>query len=557
MKAVTLGGGVVVLLVVVGLPLVWLLVGSFRGPEGPTLEFYRAVFTAADTYAVLGNTLGIGAAVALLSVLLGVPMAWLVSRSDMPGRQGVWTFVNVAYATPPFLTAIAYVMLLGPNAGLINRGLRAALGLAEPPFDIFSVAGLVFVITLHVFPFVFLLVAGSLESLDPALEQSARILGAGRLRTLGWVTLPMVRPAILAGGLLAFVDSLSLFGPQAILGVPARIHTVPTRIYSLFSYPPRFGLASALAMSLVVVTAASLYLQHRFLGRRSYVTMTGKGAPVERVGLGAWRWPALAGCGAVFLAAVVFPYGVLLGVSFSRQWATVLESGSLTLRNYAYVLFEFSLTRHSIVNSLWLAAGAATLAMAVGLLVAYLDLRTAFVGRRALDYLSVVPLGLPGIVLSVGLIQAWIRPPLVLYGTAWILLIAYVARFVPFAVRSANTSLRQVDPALEEAARISGAAWLRSVLAVTVPLVKRGLFSGWLLIFVPALRELSASVLLFTSGTETLAVSIFTLYEEGYFEAVCALAVVTLAITLGVLALARRVAGPSVWELPTPTRVAV
>lgn len=551
MKLVALGGAAAVLLVVVGLPLAWLVVGSLRGPAGPTLEFYRATFTAPDNYRVLLNTLGIGAAVAVLSAAIGVPMAWLVSRTDMPGRRAVWTLVNVAYATPPFLTAIAYVMLLGPNAGLVNRALRAALGLAAPPFDIFSVGGLVFVITLHVFPFVFLMVAGALESLDPALEQSARILGAGRVRTLAFVTLPMVRPAILAGAILAFVDSLSLFGPQAILGVPARIHTIPTRIYTLFSYPPRFGLASALAMSLVAVTVLSLWLQHRFLGRRAFVTVTGKGTTVERVPLGAARLPALLGCGLVFLGAVVLPYGLLLGVSLSTQWATVLESGSLTLRNYAYVLFEFSLTRHSIVNSLWLAAGAATVAMAVGLLIAYLHLRTAFVGRRLLDSLSLVPLGLPGIVLSVGLIQAWIRPPLVLYGTVWILLVAYVARFVPFAVRAADSSLRQLDPALEEAARVTGASWLGSLTAVTVPLMKRGLFSGWLLIFVPALRELSASVLLFTSGTETLAVSIFTLYEEGYFEAVCALAVVTLALTLAVLALARRVAGPSVWELPS------
>jgi iron(III) transport system permease protein len=551
MQLVALGGAAVILLVVVALPLVWLVIGSFSGPTGFTLDHYRATFANPDNYRILRDTLLIGAAVAAGSALIGVPLAWLVARTDMPGRRAVFTLVNVAYATPPFLTAIAYVMLLGPNAGLINKGLRAVLGLTEPPFNIFTLGGLVFVITLHVFPFVFLMVASALESLDPALEQSAQILGSGRLRTLGFVTLPMVRPAIMAGALLAFVDSLSLFGPQAILGVPARIHTIPTRIYGLFSYPPRFGLASALAMSLVVVTVVSLYLQQRFLGRRSYVTVTGKGADIVRVPLGWWRLPALALCGVVFLLAVVLPFGVLLGVSLAPQWATVLESGTLTLRNYAYVLFEFSLTRHSIVNSLWLAASAATVAMVVGTLIAYLDLRTLFAGRRALDYLSLVPLGLPGIVLSVGLIQAWIRPPLVLYGTAGILLVAYVARFVPFAVRSANASLRQVDPALEEAARITGAPWLRTVATITVPLIKRGMLSGWLLIFVPALRELSASVLLFTSGTETVAVAIFQLYEEGYFEAVCALAVLTLALTLAMLAVARRVAGPSVWELPT------
>lgn len=550
MRLLALGSAAAALVAVVALPLAWLVIGSFRGPTGPTLEFYRALLTSPENYRILLNTLLIGAAVAGLSALVGVPMAWLVGRSDMPGKRAVWTLVSVAYATPPFLSAIAYVMLLGPNAGLINRGLRALLGLAEPPFNIFSVGGMVFVITLHVFPFVFLLVAGALESLDPALEQSAQILGAGRLRTLRFVTLPMVTPAILAGALLAFVDSLSLFGPQAILGVPARIHTVPTKIYALFSYPPRFGLASALAMSLVVVTVLSLYLQHRVLGRRGYVTMTGKGAQPHLTPLGAWRIPALAACAAVFLLAVALPYGVLLGVSFSQQWATVLESRALTLKNYSYVLFEFSQTRHSILNSLGLATAAATLAMGVGTLIAYLDLRTAFVGRRALDYLSLVPLGLPGIVLSVGLIQAWIRPPLVLYGTIWILLVAYVARFVPFAVRSANTAIRQVDPALEEAARIAGAPWLTAVWRVMVPLIRQGMLSGWLLIFIPALRELSASVLLFTSGTETIAVAIFQLYEEGYFEATCALAVLTLGLTLAVLAVARRVAGPRVWETP-------
>ncbi len=550
MRIFTLGGAAVILVVMVGLPLAWLVIGSVAGPSGLTFEHYRATLTDPDNYRALVNTLLIGAVAAALSVLIGAPLAWLVARSDVPGRQGIWTLVNVAYATPPFLTAIAYIMLLGPNAGLINRALRAVFGFAAGPINVFSFGGIVGVITIHVFPFVFLMVAGALESLDPALEQSAQILGAGRLRTVSFVTLPMVRPAMLSGALLAFVDALSLFGPQAFIGVPARVLTIPTRIFTLFSYPPRFGLASALAMSLVVVTVVSLYFQQRLLGQRSYVTMSGKGSEVIRVRLGWWRVPALVLCAGVFLFAVVLPYGVLLGVSFARQWATVLESGSLTLRNYSYVLFEFSLTRHSIINSLGLAAGAATVAMAVGTMVAYLDLRTTVPGRRFLDYLSAVPLGLPGIVLSVGLILAWIRPPLVLYSTIWILLVAYIARFIPFAVRSANTALRQVDPALEEAARITGAPWFTSVAAVTIPLIKRGMLSGWLLIFVPALRELSASILLYTSGTETLAVSIFQLYEEGYFEAVCALAVLTLVITLTMLSLARRIAGPSVWELP-------
>ncbi|MGH7322127.1 MAG: ABC transporter permease, partial [Candidatus Rokuibacteriota bacterium] len=182
-RLVTLGGAAALLVVVVALPLVWLVIGSLTSPTGPTLEFYRATFTAPDNYRVLLNTLLIGGAVAVLSTLIGVPMAWLVSRSDMPGKRAVWTLVNVAYATPPFLSAIAYVMLLGPNAGLINKALRAALGLSEPPFNIFTVGGMVFVITLHVFPFVFLMVAAALESLDPSLEQSAQILGSRRFRT--------------------------------------------------------------------------------------------------------------------------------------------------------------------------------------------------------------------------------------------------------------------------------------------------------------------------------------------------------------------------------------
>ena len=475
----------------------------------------------------------------MLSVVIGLPMAWAVGRTDVPAKRFVHLTAVVAYITPPYLTAIAFVNLFGPNAGLVNRFMRETLGLPALTFNVFSMAGLVLVTVLHTFPFVYLLAASALESVDASMEESAQVLGAGRWRTAALITAPLVAPAILSGALIAFVNAIALFGSQAIIGLPGRVYTLPTRIYALFDHPPQYGLASAMSLIFVAITVAALALQRRWLARRSYVTVGGKGNCQELVSLGPTRWAVFAFCAAVFVLAVLAPYVTLSAVSLSKSWGLQFWQ-NLTLANYRFILFEYDVTRRAIWNSLLLASAAATAAVLLGSLIGWIDLRTSLRGRKLLDYASLIPLGLPGIVVAVALIQFWLRLPLPIYGTLLIILLAYTGRYIPLGVRASSAAFRQIDPALEETARVTGAGWLRTFGAVTLPLARPGLFAGWLLVFVPALQELSASILLFSSESITLAVAVYNLYETGYLEAVAALAIVTMVITTLAVVVAAR-----------------
>lgn len=541
-ERLVLGGATLALVVLVVYPSTFLVWGSLVDEGAFSLDFYRRVLTTPLYYTALLNTIELGLGAAALSVLFGLPIAWAVSRTDMPAKGLVRALVGISYITPPFLSAIAYVVLLAPNSGALN-GVVRALGFERGPFNAFSLPTMIFVTGLHTFPYVFLLTSSALESIDASLEESAQVLGAGRKRIALRVTLPLAMPAILAGALLAFVNAISLFGSQAILGLPGRVFTLPTRIYTLFNYPPQYGLASALSMLLVVLTIGGLYVQHRYLQGRSYVTVGGKGARPEPIRLGRWRYVLLGVCGLVFVVSVVLPYLFLVLASFTTTWALGPLPGNLTLENYRFVLFGYEATWRAIGNGLLLAASAATLSILIGALIAYLDLRTDAPGRRVLDYLSLLPFGLPGIVLAVAIVQAWLRAPINIYGTLAILLIAYLTRFIPMAVRAANAALRQVDGSLEETARISGASWLQTFQQVTLPLTRSGLLAGWILVFVSSLQEVSASILLFTGPTITLAVAVFNLYDNGLLERVCAMAILTTLLTATALLLARRFGG--------------
>lgn len=542
------GGAVAALSVLIVLPLLSLLWGSVSAPRGPTLEYFAQVLSNRLYFTALLNSLVLGGWTALLGVAIGVPMAWAVVRTDLPGRGFVKLTATLAYLSPPFLLAIAYVNLFSPRAGVINVFLHQVSGSDHLTFNIFSMPGLVLVTVPHTFPFVYLLAASALSSVDASYEESAQILGAGKLRTAFAVTLPLVAPAILSGALIGFVNAIALFGSQAIVGLPARIFTLPTRIYALFNYPPEYGPASALSLVFVAITVAALYLQRAYLARRSYVTLGGKGARPQRISLGAWRWLLFLFCVVIFVVSVLLPYGSLLAVSLSKSWGLAFWK-NLTLANYQFVLFQYDVTRRAITNSLLLAALTASFCVLLGAAVGWIDLRTRLRGRRLLDYVSLIPLGLPGIVMAAALLQFWLRVPKVaLYGTLTILFLAYAARYTPLGVRAANTALRQIDPSLEESARILGASWGQTMREVTLPLMRSGLFAGWILIFVPAIQELSASILLFSSKSITLAVAVYNLYENGYIEPVAALALINAAIIAAAIFIANRAAGTSQFE---------
>jgi len=529
LQPVVMAAAVVAVAILVVMPIGSLLIGSVRSDGGWTLEHFARVLSARLYVQALVNSLVLGAWTGLFSIAIGVPLAWAVSRTNVPGKRLIQVTANLSYLSPPFLTAIAFVYLFSPNSGLINMLMRDVAGLPWLTFNIFSMTGLVVVTVIHTFPFVFLLAASALQSVDASYEEAAQILGAGKFRTALSITAPLVAPAILSGTLLAFVNAIALFGSQAIIGLPARIFTLPTRLYSLFNYPPQYGLASALSLIFVAITVFALYLQRAFLARRSYVTLSGKGSRPQLVDLGAARWGVFAFCAAILVVAIVLPYGTLVAVSFSKSWGLDFWQ-NLTFDNYRFILVEYDVTQRAILNSLFLATMAAILAVLLGAIVGWIDLRTRMPGRKLLDYAALIPLGLPGIVMAVALIQFWLGMPFALYGTLTILLLAYVGRYIPLGVRAANTSLRQIDPALEESAAILGAGWGRTMREITLPLIRPGLFAGWLLVFVPSIQELSASILLFSSSSMTLAVAVYNLYETGRTEPVAALAIINVAI---------------------------
>src|SRR3954464_331666 len=312
LEHVVMGGAVVALIVLVVLPLLSLLFGSVKGEEGLSFDHFSEVLSGRLYLTALKNSLILGAWTSLFSLVLGLLLAWAVSRTDVPCKPLIQLTATLSYLSPPFLTAIALTYLFSPNAGLMNVLMRDVAGLPALTFNIFSMPGLVLVTVMHTFPFVYLLASSALVSVDASYEEAAQILGASKLRTAFSITAPLVAPAILSGTLLAFVNAIALFGSQAILGLPGRIVTLPTRIYALFDYPPEYGLASALSLVFVLITVVALYLQRAFLARGWSVTLGGKAARPQLMQLGPWRWVLLGFGVAVFVVSIIAPYATLI-----------------------------------------------------------------------------------------------------------------------------------------------------------------------------------------------------------------------------------------------------
>lgn len=540
----------VVVLVVVAYPLFWIVASSLGLPGAFDVTAFARLFEDPDAWTALRNTLVLAGFSSLLAGAFGIPLAWLTVSSDMRGRKLLPAIAALAFMLPPYLAAVAYTIIGSPGAGLLNRAASALVGSDVVVLNIFSLFGTILVVGFSSFPIVYFMAVAAFNSVDGSMEQAARILGATRWTAFRTVTLPLVAPATTAGMTLAAVNSLALFGPQRFLGNPGGVRFLPTRLYAhMQQYPPEVLDAAMLAVTLAVLTVLGLALQRRLLRRRSYTTVAGKASASHIESLGSFEWMAQAFCVLVAFLSVILPIGVLLLASVSENWLEPLTISNLTLENFREVLFEQSVTRRGIRNSILLGIGAATGASLVGFVIAYLDVRSSGPAGRRLDYLAIIPLGLPGVVLGVGLLQGWVRIPLPVYGTAAILLIAYLARNLPYAVRTSNSALRQVDSSLEEAARITGASWGRSLRDITLPLLSGSLLVGWVLVLIPAMGELSATILLYTHGAETISIAIFRLQELSRLELVAAMALVFMGLVLVILLVARRLTGDRVVEM--------
>jgi iron(III) transport system permease protein len=525
------------------LPLGWLVWYSLTDDAGaPTLANFTRLASDPTFARPYLTALGIAAGVAVAACGAALPLAWLVARTDMPLARPIRMLVTASFVTPPFLGAIAWELLAAPNSGIINQWCRALFGLGpyEHVFNIYSAGGVIFCIACYSFPLVFVLIANALDNIPGDLEDASAILGASRARTLWRVTLPMVMPALLAGGLLAFIQALTQFGTPAILALPAGFHVITTKIWSLFQYPPHEHLAAAASMPLLLLTIVMLRGQQMLLGRRGYTTLGGRSSAPRRVRLGMWRWPALAFALALLSLPIFLPYAALIKTALVKTPSDPLGFDTLSLRNLRFVFVDFSQTREALWNTVLLGIVSATAGTALALIVSYTTTRRLVAGHRVLGFLATAPVAIPGIVLGVGLFLAYSRPPVVLYGSLWILFLAFLTIELPAGYQQLQAAFRGLHPELEEASRIFGATRLRSLWQITAPLLRSSVIATWCFVFIGVIRELSATIMLTTANTKVVSVIIYDLNESGDLGAISVLGITLLAITFAVVLVANR-----------------
>src|SRR5246500_1683774 len=527
-----------IMIVLIVLPLSWLLIYSVTDKANHvTLQNFVTLFSDPDFLDPLMTTAIIATTSAIICCLIAAPMGWLVSRTDMPGRQTIRALVTASFVTPPFLGAVPWELLAARNSGLLNQLYRFVAGGESDDhlFNIYSMTGIIFVISCYTFPFVFVLVANALDTMPGELEDASAILGGKAWTTARRITIPLAMPALVAGALVAFLQAMTLFGSPAILALPAGFHTMTTKIWSLFQYPPKLELAAAAAVPLLLLTILLLQAQKFILGRRGYSVVGGKYGAPRRVEMQKWRWPALVFCLLVLMSPVFLPYLALLNAAFSPNATTLVTPSSFTLHNIVFVFTELSSTQLALKNTVILGASTATLGTLLALVIAYVTTRKVIAGHRILGFLATAPVAVPGIVLGVGLFLSYTRPPFVLYGTLWILLIAFLTINLPSAYQQLQAAFATVHPELEEASRILGATRLQSLRQITAPLLRTGVIATWCFIFIGVMRELSAAIVLFTSQTKVISVLIYDLNESGDLAAIAVLGISMLIITFAVV----------------------
>jgi iron(III) transport system permease protein len=516
---------------------------SLWDDSGITLNRYLEVFTNQQFLKAIWNSLIISTWVGALAVIVGAPLAWLVARTDLPWKKTIRALVMASFVTPPFLGAFAWTLLAGPNAGSLNKLYRAVTGSEDALFNIFSMPGLIFVMALYSFPFVFSMIANVCELISSDLEDAAEILGANKWCTAWTVTLPLAMPALIGGFILAFLQSLSLFGAPAILGLPAGLHTITTQIWTLFQYPPRLDMAAAFSVPLLLATMVLLAVQKKILGRKGYSTVGGKGGQKRLIRLGWGRIPVLLFVFGILSLSVFLPYWILLKAALSKAWALPLTWDNFTLQNFSFTFFQYGDTQRAIYNTFKLGILTATLGTLLATLIAYVINRDLFRGARYLSFFALAPLVIPGIVLAVGLFIAYSRPPLVLYGTIWILFVAFLTKEMPIGFSQAESTFKSIHPELEDASRIIGANRLMSLKDITAPLARSGLIAAWSFIFIGVIRELSAAILLFAPSSKVVSVVIFDLKEEGQVGVIAVLGILLLVVSFAVILAVQRLAG--------------
>ncbi|GAA0935188.1 iron ABC transporter permease [Pseudonocardia zijingensis] len=523
-------------------PSIGIFSNSVLSDDGFTLHWYRDTLLSPLVLSATVNTAIVVVGATVIAVVIGVGLAWLVSRTDLPFARWLTVIPVMPLFFPPVVGAVAWVVLLAPQAGLINAAIRSITGKTTGPFDIYNVWGVTAVVGLYITPYVYLMIANAFRQYDSSYEEAARTAGAPMLTVLWRVTLPLLRPAITAGALLAFITAIAQFSIPALIGRTGNVEVYTTLIYDMLRrYPRELEPAAVLSSIMVVVTMVVLWIQRRLLRRSArFVTMGGKGLRRTRLALGPWRWPLFACVISYVVIAVILPMFALVNLSVRTYWAPTVGFDGLTLDNFRWVFDGYNRTVESIFNSGYLSFVGATLGMLLSVLIAFIVVRGRVKGRRALDYLATFPAAVPATVLGAGLLMIYLGPPIALYGTNALLIIAYVAHLLPQGTRTATAAFQQVGSEMDEASFVCGAGWTTTFRRIVLPLVAPLIAGGWIFLFVLMTREVSASVLIASPQTPVVSIVLLDLWGNGDVPRLAAFSVVVIALCAVLTVLVQR-----------------
>lgn len=535
-----------VYLIIFGLvifPLGYLVYAALQtaSPGAPNAEFtfdnVRSVMSTQVFWIALRNSLWLGFLVGIFSVTLGVSFAWILGRTDVPFRNSLSVLVSLPIFLSPFALGIAWVLLGSDKSGLINGQLQAWFGSDGGFLNILSFPGLVFVMTLSFTPLAYLFTVGPMLNMDGSLEEAARVAGASLRGTMLKVTLPVVIPGILSAALMIFVLAAEMFSVPGLIGTAAGYRTLPFYIYQQAnSSPPDWGGAAAAGLVLLAIMMFGMLLQARATRVSSrFVTISGKGAQPATIKLGRWRWPVFLIPAIYILLGVILPAGALILTTFLRYYTPDFTLELFTLLNWERTLTS-SRFQTAIKNTILVGSATPTVAIVVAFAMSYIRNRTTARFREAVETVGMLPVAIPGIVFGVGALWAYVGTPL--YGTLWLLLVAYCARFLPHALRVISSSMVQIDKDLEEAARVSGAGVFRTLGSITIPLLKPAVLSSWLLLLIYCTRELNVAIMVYTSDSVVLPVLMWSDMEAGAYQNAAALALIESSIILLVVTIA-------------------
>lgn len=548
-QSLILVGCTLFVLYLAGIPLLMLLYGSIRsapiGEPGAHFTFANYVKAYADRefYLLLLNSVYYAVGTCTLTFLIGTFLAWVSERTNTPCKKLFMVMSLIPFIIPGILSTISWILLLSPKIGLINIVVKQALGLEAAPFNIYSMWGMIFAESIHLYPLVFLLMSAAFRNMDTSLEEAALTAGSSTFQTFRTVTLPLMRPAMVSVLLINFIRGIEAFEVPALIGVPAKISVFTTKIFlAIHQFPSDFGLAGAYAVTLLVISTVGVLIYGKITRREErYATVTGKGYRPRVVDLGNWKWLTFGISCLIFLLAVILPIFVLLWSSFIPYYGVPSWelAGKMTWGNYHYIL-NYPLAATAFKNSFYLSVGTATLVMLLTSVIAWITVKTKLPGRAFLDTMCFIPIAMPGIVLGVSLIWVYLTLPIPIYGTIWVLLLAYMTKYIPYGIRAASASMIQINKELEEASFTAGGTWFQTFWKIILPLLMPGFTAGWIYISIIALRELSTSILLYSYNSTVLSIMAFDLWEGGQYTYVCALGVLMVLLLVTMAAIARK-----------------